>query len=169
MLPTIRSRCVSIALPSPSLTEKTAWLQSKGVTHPQRWLEIASFRADAAASMALDPLWLPLLKAMGGLSLGAHCNPIELGQVFAKSELKRSVQALVLWTTDLLSVYQGAAPVFFKPQAAALESLSNKLDPLAACDYLEMLAQTSRIAEHPLSARSQCEALLFGYRNLFSH
>ncbi len=169
VLPTIRSRCVSIALPAPTAAEKTAWLQDKGVSHPQRWLEIASYRVDAAADMAQDPLWLPLLKAVSSLSLGAHCNPIDLGQTFAKSELKRAVQALILWTTDLLTVHQGAVPVFFKPQETALQALSTKLDAPAACAYLEMLAQTSTVAEHPLSARSQCEALLFAYRNLFSY
>lgn len=169
VLPTVRSRCVSIALPAPLLAEKTLWLQGQGVSHPQRWLEIANHSADAAADMAHDPLWLPLLKAMTGLGLGAHCNPMELGQVFAKSELKRATHVLVLWMTDLLTVQQGGIPVFFKPQEASLQALSVKLDAKLACDYLEQLAQTSAIAEHPLNARSQCEALLFGYRRLFSY
>lgn len=41
LLPTVRSRCIRVALPLPATAEAAAWLKSEGVAEPLRWLRFA--------------------------------------------------------------------------------------------------------------------------------
>jgi DNA polymerase III subunit delta' len=167
VLPTIRSRCVAQTLPEPSQAAKLAWLEQHSVPHPKRWLELAAGRVDKALLMAQDPLWMPLLKLMPYLLHGAQTDAMGLAQDMSKAELRRVVEVLSLWMCDVLAISQQAKATFFAAQTASLQTMVTRMNVDAAALYTAQLNQMARVAEHPLSARTQCEALLLEYKNLF--
>jgi DNA polymerase III subunit delta' len=167
VLPTIRSRCVVQTLLEPKQTQKAAWLDQHGVQHSKRWLELSAGRVDKALSMAQDPFWMPLLKLMPYLLHGAQTDAIGLAQDMSKAELRRVVEVLNLWMCDLLTVANGAPARFFAAQTAAIQTLVTRIDLEAASAFTAQLNDMARVAEHPLNARTQCEALLLEYTHLF--
>jgi DNA polymerase III subunit delta' len=167
VLPTIRSRCVCQTLAEPAMVDKVAWLDGMQVSHPKRWLELAAGRVDKALNMAQDPLWMPLLKLMPYLLQGAHTDAIGLANDMSKAELKRVVEAVSLWMADLLAMGQGAPARFFAGQTTNMQTILPTMNLPAASDFAAQLAHIAVLAEHPLNARTQCEALLLAYQNIF--
>lgn len=167
VLPTIRSRCIVQTLAQPSLNEKITWLESQRIAHPKRWLELAAGRVDLALDMAQDPLWMPLLKLIPYLLQGARSDALGLANDMSKAELKRVTQALSLWLLDLLAVRQGAQARFFAAHTEQLKLCAARMDVFRATQWGAKLDTLARLAEHPLSARTQCEALLLEYQSLF--
>ncbi len=168
VLPTIRSRCVVQSLSDPAQLAKVAWLDAQQVPHPKRWLELASGRVDKALSMAQDPLWMPLLKLMPYLLQGARTDAMGLANDMSKAELKRVVEVLMLWMVDLLAIGQGAHARFFAAQTPTIQAMIARMNLDRAIQFAAQLAHLSRVVEHPLSARTQCEALLLEYRAMFN-
>jgi DNA polymerase-3 subunit delta' len=167
VLPTIRSRCVVQTLPEPSQAAKLTWLEQHSVNHPKRWLELAAGRVDKALLMAQDPLWMPLLKLMPYLLHGSQTDAMGLAQDMSKAELRRVVEVLSLWMCDVLAVANNAPAKFFAGQSASLQSMVSRMNIESAAAFASQLNQLASVAEHPLSARTQCEALLLEYRSLF--
>ncbi len=168
VLPTIRSRCVVQTLAQPKSADKISWLEGQRILHPKRWLELSAGRVDKALDMAQDPLWMPLLKLMPYLLQGAHTDALGLANDMSKAELKRVIEALTLWMHDVLAVTQGASARFFAAQTASMAQMVAYMDVPRACQLIAHLNVLARVAEHPLSARTQCEALLLDYQALFT-
>ncbi len=168
VLPTIRSRCVVQTLPEPSPSAKLAWLELQSVAHPKRWLELAAGRVDKALLMAQDPLWMPLLKLMPYLLHGAQTDAIGLALDMSKAELRRVLEALSLWMCDLLAIANHAPARFFSAQTASIQTMIGRMDTEMGAAFAAQLNQMARVADHPLSARTQCEALLLEYKTLFN-
>jgi hypothetical protein len=158
---------VAQTLPEPSQSAKLAWLEQHVVSHPKRWLELAAGRVDKALLMAQDPLWMPLLKLMPYLLHGTQTDAMGLAQDMSKAELRRVVEVMSLWMCDVLSIANGASARFFAAQNASLLTLVQRMDLEAASEFAQQLNQLARVAEHPLNARTQCEALLLEYKTLF--
>lgn len=172
VLPTIRSRCVVQALPHPSALDKLSWLSGQGgnhigISHPKRWLELAAGRVDVALAMAQDPLWMPLLKLMPYLLHGARTDAMGLANDMSKAELRRVVEALSLWMCDLLAIHQGAPARFFAAQSESIQAMVQNLRIVPAIQLAQQLTDLARLVDHPLNARSQCEALLLEYKTVF--
>ena len=168
LLSTLRSRCVTTVLTSPSVQQRQAWLADQGIAYAQRWLELGAGRVDKAKTMALDPLWEPLLKAMRYLQLGGQIDAIDLAQLMSKSELTRVLEVLQLWMHDLLALKLGAPAVFFAKQSDALQALVGQMQLDPALGYVNTLSKLAQIGDHPLNARTQTEALLLEYKSLFN-
>jgi DNA polymerase III subunit delta' len=168
VLPTIRSRCVVQTLSEPTQAAKVVWLDTQQVPHPKRWLELAAGRVDKALNMAQDPLWMPLLKLMPYLLQGARTDAMGLANDMSKAELKRVVEALTLWMVDVLAVGQGASARFFAAQTPSMLQTIERMDIERAAQFAAQLSQMARVAEHPLSTRTQCEALLLEYKAIFN-
>jgi DNA polymerase-3 subunit delta' len=168
VLPTIRSRCVVQTLSEPTQAAKVAWLDAQQVLHPKRWLELAAGKVDKALSMAQDPLWMPLLKLMPYLLQGVRTDAMGLANDMSKAELKRVVEVLALWMSDLMAVGQGASARFFATQTPSIQQIVEHLDIERAAQFAMQLSHMARLAEHPLSARTQCEALLLEYKAIFN-
>jgi hypothetical protein len=117
--------------------------------------------------MAKDPLWMPLLKLMPYLLHGAQTDAMGLAQDMSKAELRRVVEVLSLWMCDVLAIANQAPAAFFAGQTASIQSMVARMDVEAAAAFAAQLNQMAAVAEHPLNARTQCEALLLSYKHLF--
>ena len=167
VLATLRSRCIVTALSAPSAEQKTAWLAAQGVEHSARWLELAAGKVDRASEMATDPQWMPLLKLMPYLVSGAQIDALGLAADMSRYELKRVIEGLQLWMHDLLALSMHAPAVFFAKQAQGMANMLHSLDQAKAFDFVVQLNTLGRMAEHPLNARAQVEAVLLEYQSMF--
>jgi len=149
LLPTIRSRCQSVAMAPPPAQDALTWLVAQGVTdaavllaatgqQPQEALAWAQQGVDAAS-------WsrLPALVAQGGV------------ETLAGWPLPRVIDALQKLCHDSACVAAGAAPRYF-PAAA----IARGADPAALDAWRAELTRVARNAEHPWNAPLLIESLV---------
>jgi DNA polymerase III subunit delta' len=150
LLPTIRSRCLSHAMVSPSAQEALTWLQAQGV--PADQAEVL-WRASGGR-----PNWVLDRHRLDGLQAEAWSQwPRQLARGHAgwleqvsPTEGLASLQKLC---HDLLAVAHGAPPVFFRP-----EELPKSPSARKAAQWAQELQTLIRHAEHPFNAGLQLQA-----------
>ena len=149
LLPTIRSRCQSVALGLPPSEQATAWLAAQGVANAAVMLAAAGGQPQEAlawSQQGIDAaLWarLPSLVAQG------------MSQALLTWPLPRVVDALQKLCHDSACVACGAAPRYF-PAA----SIAHGADPAALARWTVELLRIARHAEHPWSAGLVIESLV---------
>ena len=149
LLPTIRSRCQSVAMALPPTGQAIAWLAQQGVADPAVMLAAAGGQPQEAlewTKQGIDAaLWLrlPALVAQG--------TPA----TFGTWPLTRVVDALQKLCHDAACIAAGAAPRYFP--AASIRAGAN-LDALS--DWMRELNRVARHAEHPWNAGLMAESLV---------
>ena len=149
LLPTVRSRCQSVAMSLPPAAQAIAWLASRGVAdaavilaatggQPQEVLEWQQQGIDAA-------LWARLPSLVGQGDAAA----------LATWPLPRVVDALQKLCHDASCVAAGAPSRYF-PVAA----MTTVADAAALSDWMRELNRVARHAEHPWSAGLMVESLV---------
>ncbi len=149
LLPTIRSRCQSVAMALPPLGQATEWLSAQGVAdaavmlaaaggQPQEALDWTRQGIDAAAWLRL-----PALVAQGTAT------------AFGARPLARIVDALQKLCHDAACVAAGAAPRYFPASV-----LRAGADPAALHEWMGALNRVARHAEHPWNAGLMAESLV---------
>lgn len=149
LLPTIRSRCQSVALTLPATDVATAWLAEQGVGdaavmlaatggQPQQSLDWFREGVDAAT-------WARLPDAVGQGASSA----------FAAWPLPRVVNALQRLCHDAACVALGTAPRYFPAT-----SIRAGADAAALSAWLQELNRVARHAEHPWNAGLMVESLV---------
>jgi len=172
--PTIRSRCLRLAVPRPSTGEASAWLADRGVTDAARVLA----QADGAPLLALalaDPaaqeeraVWLSALAKPASLHAVALAARVETGaRDERKDRLGQVIDWLAGWTSDLARVVSGGTPRRNPDFADAFSILAATVAPAALFRYHRSLMEQRVLVAHPLSQRLVAETLLFAYRDLF--
>lgn len=145
LLPTIRSRCVSVAVPIPDAPAARAWLASQGVPEPDRWLAFcggAPRRALALATGEQGGAIRRLLRAVaeGEPLLADSVNTREdleaLAEVLQKVALDRAFGAL-------------AGQVKYLPSSAR----SGPGEARPWLDYAREMGRNRALARHPLNPR----------------
>jgi len=149
LLPTIRSRCLSMALTLPPREAAIGWLQSQGVPDADVLLDAAGGQPLDALDWSRDGLdaarWrgLPMQVARGDAT------------VLAGWTLPRAVDALLKLCHDAWSCAVGAPPRYF-PRDALPSTVSARELP----GWHKALQRAARHAEHPLNAALQVESLV---------
>jgi len=151
LLPTIRSRCMALAMPWPDAQAAAAWLQAQGVPPAEApvLLRAAGGRPQDALTLARNGLtaqtWSRLPQA------------VRRGEVAALSERSpaQAIDVLQKICHDLLASAAGAAPRFF-----AAEDLPPAPPMRTLGEWSRSLAQAARTAEHPFNAGLMLEALV---------
>jgi DNA polymerase III subunit delta' len=138
LLPTVRSRCQRVALPTPPADVAAAWLAEQGVAEPAVLLAAAGgqpLEAQALAAVGIDATaWAALPRA------------VERGQggAFAGWPIPRALDALLKLCHDALVRAAGGTPRYF-PAA----SLPVARDAAALVDWQRSLLRVARHDEHP--------------------
>ncbi|MEO6031480.1 MAG: DNA polymerase III subunit delta' [Burkholderiaceae bacterium] len=149
LLPTIRSRCQSLALGLPPTALAVAWLAEQHVKEPAVMLAATGGQPQEAlawSEQGIDAhLWerLPRLVTRGEAS------------AFAAWPLARVIDALQKLCHDSACVALGAAPRYFPTGAIKSDA---KLDALLR--WMGELNRSARHAEHPWHAALMLEALV---------
>ena len=85
LLPTIRSRCVSVPVPVPDAKAAAAWLGAQGVRNAERWLAFAGGAPLRALEYATGERGEDLARVLRGIASG---NRAALGAVKGREELE---------------------------------------------------------------------------------
>ncbi len=149
LLPTVRSRCHQIMLPTPTPAMASAWLAEQGVANADVLLAACSGRP-------LDALAL----AQGGVqALDWSALPLAVarGQAGALQgwPLPRVLDALHKLCHDAMAVASGAQPRYFPADSVAAGASMNAL-----ANWSRELQRISRHDEHPWNEGLMLDALL---------
>lgn len=149
LLPTVRSRCQRLPLPTPEAALALPWLEAQGVRQGAVLLAACSGRpldALALARSAVDgAVWAAL---PGAVALG------EPGALLNWS-LARAIEALQKVCHDAQAIAIGA-PAHYFPAG----SVPGGADLASLIGWARELNRAARTAEHPLNESLQLEALL---------
>ncbi len=149
LLPTIRSRCRSLALALPPAEQASAWLAGQGVVDAAVMLAATGGQPQEALAWIAQGIdgaaWLRVPAAVAQGQAGA----------FANWPVPRLVDALQKVCHDTLSLGVGAAPRYF-PAAA----LRRGAEPAALHAWLRELNRVARHGEHTWNAGLLAESLV---------
>lgn len=172
LLPTIRSRCPRLAVPLPSATRATVWLEEHGAADPGPLLAQAG-GAPLAALAAQDvqaerAVWLAALGRPRTLAVVDRAARIERAdKAERKAVLARVIDWLIAWVGDLARVAAGGEPKRNPDHASALRPLAAAVAPTALFRYHRCLLGQRDLVTHTLAPRLVAEMLLIRYRELF--
>lgn len=152
LLPTVRSRCQSVALRPPPADAALAWLEGQGLADAATLLAAASGQALAAlelAAMGLDAAsWARLPRQIAAGDSGPH-------QAWP---LPMLVSTLLKLCTDAMRAAAGRMPQYFPAHSLPPGIETADLARLSA--WAAELRRFALRADHPLNASLQAEALL---------
>jgi DNA polymerase III subunit delta' len=136
LLPTIRSRCVSIPVPIPPREAALGWLAKEGVEDAARWLAYAG----GAPLRAVDY---------------AECGPAALVPVDVREALEPLAEALQKTALDRALIAFGLPPKY--------QTTSSAVAPEKAREWLAFarrMGEDRRLCRHPLNPRLFSAAML---------
>lgn len=166
LLPTIRSRCQAIDLPTPTKEQAVAWLNEQGVEAP----EAALYYVGGA------PLEAITMQAVLGknnqflsqLAMGQQLSPnIAASVAFGTLDMLNIINALQKWIYDLLQMKLMQGIRYHSTHTKALQTLSKRVNLRCLLRFQKDLIEAKKSANHPLSNEMQLENILVQYTHLF--
>jgi DNA polymerase III subunit delta' len=163
LLPTVRSRCITLDVPSADREESLAWLEEQGAPDPAGLLAAAGGAPLAALDLAA--LAAPREAFLSGLR-DANAGPLALADRAQGVPPVQCVAWLQRWCYDLLASRLGA-PVRYHPKYERfIAETSSRCGASELAAYLRFLAEARMLAQHPLNPRLFFEDLFLRYRGL---
>ncbi|WP_153111422.1 DNA polymerase III subunit delta' [Propionivibrio limicola] len=175
LLPTIRSRCQSIAVPQPAHANAVAWLAAAGVRDAEHWLALAGGSPLLAAELGrsderelLDSLVSHLAQgsALDALAAAAAVDRVVKADK-RPAPLRRLLEWSQKWMFDLSLVHAGLAPRYFRSEMPRLQNLVRESDGIGVLGFGRKALQYRAICEQPLNSRLFLEEFFLSYRALF--
>lgn len=175
VLPTIRSRCVLVRVPTPAPAQALAWLRTQAIDDAESALDDAGGAPLLALALAsgngLDPETRAVLGEL--LARGGQLAAAEVAARVPKTVPVAAALALFQrWGWDLLALSTLRSPAavrYHRRQSALLGRLSVQCDRGALLDWLDRLSAKRAVQDHPLNARLVIEAALIEYIGCFQH
>lgn len=163
LLPTIRSRCQAIDVPSPTPEAATAWLRAQGAAEPDVLLAHAS-HAPLAALESIEQMAVrnQLLQRLAR----GESDPLALADACANVASVELVSWLQKWVYDLAAVKLSVAPRYHPAAIEALRKLCPRIDLHRLLRFQRHLNAARATAQHPLNARLFVEELFMQYQAL---
>lgn len=168
LLATIRSRCRQTAMPAPDHATAADWLKQQGIRNPEERLASAGYAPLAALEFNNDDYLERHGDFIRQISVTRSFNPIALAEDMHKSDLYTAVNWLQKWCYDLMSFHMTRTIRYHLDRHAAIKSQASGIDPRLMAGYLRTLAETQKLASHPLNPRLFLEELLFSYVTVLS-
>jgi DNA polymerase-3 subunit delta' len=166
LLPTIRSRCLSLALTVPDVASAARWLTEQGIKNP----------ADALAASGFSPLQAAQLEArvgneerdklLRGARQPATLDVFALAEILQKTEQVLVVQWLQQWCYDLSAMKLTGRLRYHPGEEATIKKLVETIAPLNLARLQKHLQTAKREAQHTLNPKLFFESLLLVYRQL---
>jgi len=167
LLPTIRSRCQSIALRAPDRAAAAAWLAQQGV----QAAEVALAHVGNAPLLALElnasGYWGARTAFLNQLAR-PELDVFAAAQAAEGSPIPHVLAWLQKWSYDVAQ-HRAVGRVRYNPDyEKAIARASAAAKPLAVLRFNREMVKAQRNAQHPLNARLFVEDVLLMYRNLFA-
>ena len=161
---TIRSRCQMQTIPAPDVTAAAEWLEEQGASGAEGLLGLVGNAPLAAMRLHEQgggEAMGTLLDQLADLAAGT-ISPVEAAGRWQKDQIDMVTRLLVSIAIDLARTREAG----LKPRISRLNQLPGTLDSLALHGFLDDLLEQRRLAEHPLNAHMQLEALLVRWRDI---
>lgn len=176
LLPTIRSRCRLLGLPSPNQQQAMQWLLQQGLAEPEKALAYHGGAPLAAWFASQEPHRSEadkLVQLQAALANPEQLNALALAELLQKSPLNMIIAALQRWIYDIISLSSSTMIRYHPEQQAVLAKLVSRLSVKGTAQrqllaYAEQLNDAQRLAQHPLSAKLVLESLCLTYQRLFT-
>lgn len=167
LLPTILSRCLTLAMPLPTAEVSSEWLEQQGISNASVALAQTGFAPLIAAHLVeegndseeyghfLQEIMEP-----------ATFDPMALAEYLQKTKPAKVINWLLQWCYDLGSIKLTGRVRYNLELIDKLKHLSGNANVFSLIRYQKELLIASREALHPLNARLQFESLLLSYRQM---
>lgn len=169
LLPTIRSRCLKIAMKMPSRPESLSWLSAQGLVNPASLLAFSGGSPLTVLDSENSTLHDQRLKFGDYLCLGAGIEPFAAAAQWGRDGFGEAVSALQKWCSDLLSAKLAGHTRFHPERQSSLQSMAKSVDLRLLLDYQRKLDEARSHASHPLNTELQLESLLVRYAQMFTN
>lgn len=164
LLPTVRSRCQSLALATPPLDLSLNWLKETGVKVTASMLAFSGNAPLAAVVLSeseldgRDRLYELLSRPTAtALSLADACQSLPPVSV---------VDWMLKWTYDLIAIASGATARYNIEREAVMIRLAATMSLRALQRYFGTLCALRAICEHPLNPRLFFDDLFISYKEI---
>jgi DNA polymerase-3 subunit delta' len=171
LLPTIRSRCQVVNVPTPAANapDVLAWLAGQGVQDAAAWLALARGAPYAALNLAAQAETLGITER-----LAAWCTP-EDSRFWSSGNLKKGeIRAWLEWyyrfAAHCAELAAGGTKVtaWMGVSAAQWQAAAQRLSPAGWHKLLAAITRSLRAAEHPLAPALVTDSLLVHYSDLLA-
>lgn len=167
LLPTILSRCQSIAMPLPAREEAVAWLTAQKVTNAADALDYHGGAPLAVLHAQQE------LSAQSGvfqqLAKGAKLDGAACASLLVEQGTEQAITLLQKWMFDLQLSLHNLPSHYHVAMAKPLQALAKSVNLASFLDFQRALVQAKQTANHPLSQELQLEVLLLQYKRVFKH
>ncbi len=170
LLPTIISRCLTLAVPMPAREASIAWLKQQGIDAPTTMLAQAGF-APLQVVRALEEGPSGPDEHQGFLreiTQPADLDVYALAERLQRTEPPKVIHWLQQWCYDLGSVKLAGKVRYNTEQRELIEKLCARINVLDLMRYQKELLAAKREALHPLNPRLLFESLLLSYRQMMA-
>jgi len=155
-------------MPAPDPAAAIDWLTQEGIRNPEECLASAGYAPLAALEFRNDHYLERHGAFIRQISVAKSFDPIALAEEMHKSDLYTLVNWLQKWCYDLMSFHMARTIRYHLDMHAAIKLQASGIDPRSMAGYLRTLAETQKLAGHPLNARLFLEELLFSYVSVLS-
>lgn len=161
LLPTVRSRCLKVAMPAPTASVAQAWLAEQGVSDGAAILAQAG-GAPLRALELNDGGYRE--KRIAFLShLQENADPLALAEAGEKLELAWVLNWLQTWIYDLICAHASNKVRYHPDFQDDLMNLSKAIDVHKLFEFHRELLAAQRSLHHPLNPRLLLEKLLLTF------
>lgn len=167
VMPTIRSRCLKLALPSPDFTVAREWLDEQGVSQAQDCLYEAGGAPLAALALAEPEYRENADRVLQALTKGVAMDPLALAEKCQDMAMSDFVDILQKWLYDLQQMQAAGSARFYPQYGELLQGLGKSVNLSRLLDMQELARRCRKTANHPLNNRLVQEELLINYQSLF--
>ena len=167
LLPTILSRCQSIAMPLPAREEAVAWLTAQKLANAADALDYHGGAPLAVLHAQQE------LSAQSGvfqqLAKGAKLDGAACASLLVEQGTEQAITLLQKWMFDLQLSLHNLPSHYHVAMAKPLQALAKSVNLASFLDFQRALVQAKQTANHPLSQELQLEVLLLQYKRVFKH
>lgn len=167
LLPTILSRCLSLAMPMPTLEASSAWLKQQGINNPVAMLAQAGFAPIQAARLTEEAAGADEYnRFLQEIRQPAKFDVFGLAEQLQKTEPAKVIHWLQQWCYDLSSAKLTGKVRYNSELTDLIKSMSDKISAFELMRYQKELLVARREALHPLNPKLQFESILLSYRQM---
>jgi len=170
LLPTVRSRCVTIALPAAANDVARDWILANSTLETQaaqRLLDSVGGAPLTAKAYADPARYETYQTAHSAIASLPDSDRLEVAQRLEGLEPSLWVNALQRWVEDLARVSAGVSPRSKGSDIRQLKAIAARSNLQALVTCAQQLLQFRRSVDHPLNPRLHAEATLRVYTQAF--
>jgi len=167
LLPTIVSRCLTLAAPIPSIEASSAWLQQQKFANPVAMLARSGFAPLLAARLAEEAIEENEYNLfLQEIRQPAKFDAFTLAEQLQRIEPIHVIHWLQQWCYDLGSAKLTGKVRYHPYLTDSVKNLSDNIAILKLLHYQNELIIAKREALHPLNPKLLFESILLSYRHM---